>query len=241
MSTLRALVVDDEAPARRRLARMLLELGDVEVVGEAGDGEEALEQIAKVKPDVVFLDIRMPRMDGLSLAQRWTDLPPIVFVTAHDTFAVQAFEVNAADYLLKPVRPERLEAAVAKVRAKQGPARSAVLQSIHPAAGTRVVSSVRGEVRFFEAKELCRFWSSDKYTLFREGGEEHLTEEPLSELEARLAPHGFLRVHRGELINLAKVKALKSADGILEVELADGQLARVSRRSAADVRKALGL
>ena len=242
---LRALVVDDEAPARRRLARMLLELGDLEVAGEASDGEEALEQIGKLRPDVVFLDIRMPRMDGLTLAQRWADLPPIVFVTAYDTFAVQAFEVNAADYLLKPVRPERLQGAVEKVRrqlAGRAPgSRSAVLQSLQPVSSTRVVSSARGEVRFFEAKELCRFWSSDKYTLFRDGGEEHLTEEPLSELEQRLAPHGFLRVHRAELVNLAKVKALKSSDGILEVELADGQLARVSRRSVGDVKRALGL
>ena len=240
---LRALVVDDEAPARRRLGRQLEELG-VEVVGEAEDGEQALTQARALSPDVIFLDVRMPGVDGLTLAQRHTDLPPVVFCTAYDEFAVKAFEVNAVDYLLKPVRAERLAAAVEKVRAKQGASQARVakaLEAVAPAQATRVVSSTRGTVRFFDARQLTRFWSSDKYTVFVAEGEEHLIEESLSTLEERLAPHGFLRVHRAELIRLDAVKSLSTADGMHEVKLADGQVAKVSRRSVGAVKEALGL
>ncbi|MER2566149.1 MAG: LytTR family DNA-binding domain-containing protein [Myxococcaceae bacterium] len=241
--TLRALVVDDEAPARRRLRRQLEALS-VEVVGEAEDGEQALTQARALAPDVIFLDVRMPGVDGLTLAQRHTDLPPIVFCTAYDEFAVKAFEVNAVDYLLKPVREERLSLSVEKVRAKQAASRERVakaLEAVAPAQATRVVSSTRGTVRFFDARQLTRFWSSDKYTVFVAEGEEHLIEESLSTLEERLAPHGFLRVHRAELIRLDAVKSLSTADGMHEVKLADGQVAKVSRRSVGAVKAALGL
>jgi DNA-binding LytR/AlgR family response regulator len=159
----------------------------------------------------MFLDIRMPGVDGMTLAQQHLDLPPIIFCTAFDEFAVKAFEVNAVDYLLKPVRPERLVAAIEKVRRKQAASSERVakaLQAVAPVQGTRIVSSTRGEVRFFDAKALTRLWASDKYTVFLADGEEQLTEESLSTLEQRLAPHGFLRVHRAELIRLDAVKAL---------------------------------
>lgn len=238
----RALVVDDEAPARRRLRRMLEEL-NVEVCGEAEEGEGALREVRRLAPDVVFLDVRMPGVDGLTLVQRSSGLPPIVFCTAHDEFAVQAFEVNAVDYLLKPVRPERLRAALDRVKSRGAAAsasQSAALASLAPAT-TRVVSAARGEVRFFDALDVTRFWSADKYTLFRADGAEQLTEESLSELEVRLAAHGFLRVHRGELVRLAAVKALRGEDGVREVLLSDGQVARVSRRSMEALREALAV
>jgi DNA-binding LytR/AlgR family response regulator len=108
----RALVVDDEPFARRRLIRMLAALGDVEVVGEAEDGVQALEQIGRLEPDVVFLDIRMPGLDGMSLAAAGRGmLPPVIFTTAYDEYAVRAFAAEALDYLLKPVEPERLREA----------------------------------------------------------------------------------------------------------------------------------
>ena len=241
---LRALVVDDEAPARRRLIRQLEALGGVEVVGEAEDGEEALTRARSLTPDVIFLDVRMPGLDGITLAQRHVDLPAVVFCTAYDEFAVKAFEVNAVDYLLKPVRSERLAAALDKVRAKQGASQANVakaLEAVAPASATRVVSSARGTVRFFDARGLTRFWSSDKYTVFVADGEEHLIEEPLAMLEERLAAHGFLRVHRAELIRLDAVKSLRSDDGLHEVTLSDGQVAKVSRRSLGPVKTALGL
>ncbi|MBC7977655.1 MAG: response regulator, partial [Myxococcales bacterium] len=103
---MRVLVVDDEAPARRRLIRMIATIPDVTVAGEAGDADAALTQVAALAPDVVLLDIRLPGMDGLALAARYAHLPPIVFVTAYSEFALRAFELDAVDYLVKPVRPE---------------------------------------------------------------------------------------------------------------------------------------
>ena len=141
---------------------------------------------------------------------------------------MKAFEVNAVDYLLKPVRTDRLAAALEKVQPLALP-------------GTRVVAAGRGVIRLFEATDLTRLWSSEKYTVFRSDGEEHLTEEPLSALELRLSAYGFLRTHRAELVNLKAVRSLRLTDGLHEVELSDGQRARVSRRSIADVKRALGL
>jgi DNA-binding LytR/AlgR family response regulator len=241
---MKIMVVDDEPLARRRLVRMLRDIPGAEVVAEAEDGEDALRQLAASQAEVLLLDIRMPGLDGMTLAQRHAGLPPIIFLTAHDDLAVQAFEVNALDYLLKPVRPERLARALARVAASP-PSRQAVgaaLDRIGPAdAVPRVISAARGELRLFDAREVVRFWSSDKYTAFLADGAEQLTEEPLSALEARLRPHGFLRVHRGELVRLASIKAFRSSTGEHELLLADGQVARVGRRSVAEVKAALGL
>lgn len=123
---MKALVVDDEDPARRRLARMLGEIANVEVMGELEDGDAVLRALERQPADVLFLDVRMPGFDGIGLAQRYVDLPPIVFVTAYDHYAVSAFELNAVDYLLKPVRIERLVTAVERVRARQMTDRDAV-------------------------------------------------------------------------------------------------------------------
>jgi len=239
---MKALVVDDEEPARRRLVRLLAGVPGVEIAGEAEDGEDALAKVRALAPDLLFLDVRMPGLDGVTLAQQHQDLPPIIFVTAHDAHAVSAFELNAVDYLLKPVRPERLAQAVERVRQRR-PEPHAVaraLAAVAPAQ-TRVLSSSRGLVRFFDAREITRFWATDKYTLFCGDGQEQLTDETLSSLEARLQPLGFVRVHRAELVRIAAVKALHVADGVHRIELTDGQQARVSRRALADVRRALGL
>lgn len=242
---MRALVVDDEAPARSRMRRLLADHGGVEVVGEAHDGASALTAIFTHKPDVVLLDIRMPGLDGITLAQTCRDLPPIIFCTGYDEHAVKAFEVNAVDYLLKPVRPERLAAALARVRvpvpAASGgpPAQTLALTALAPPNTSRVISSSRGEVKFFDAQHITRFWAAEKYTLFIADGEEQLTEEPLAALETRLAPLGYMRVHRSEVVRLAAVKALRDTDGIAELMLSDGQVARVSRRLLQSVRRSL--
>jgi DNA-binding LytR/AlgR family response regulator len=238
-------VVDDEAPARRRLVRMLKDVGGVEVVGDAEDGDGALQLLASTAIDALFLDVRMPGLDGLALAQRYADLPAVVFVTAYETYAVRAFELNAVDYLLKPVRPERLAEAVRRLGARGAAERESVAQAfraIAPSGGAaRVVAATRAVIRFFDAREVTRFWSLEKYTAFRADGAEQLTEEPLSALETRLADEGFVRVHRAELVRADAVRALRSVDGGFEVELSDGQRARVSRRLLGAVRAALGI
>lgn len=247
---MRVLIVDDEAPARRRLVRMLGALPDITVAGEAGDADAALAEVAAHGPDLVLLDIRLPGIDGLALAARYADLPPIVFVTAHDEFAVRAFELDAVDYLVKPVRPERLAAAIERARRRLDPRGAAsVLTRLAEAArpgepppsSTRIIVVDRGALRLFDAREVSRFWASDKYTLFQSAGEERLTHEPLSALATRLAPHGFWRVHRGELVNLARVRAVRGEDGHHVAELDDGQQARISRRELTAFKAALGV
>lgn len=244
---MRVLIVDDEAPARRRLIRMIGAMEEVTVVGEAGDAEAALAQVAALAPDVALLDIRLPGMDGLALAARYAHLPPIVFVTAHDEFALRAFELDAVDYLVKPVRPERLAAALARARRRLAAsataaalARLAAAPSSQPApASARIVVSDRGALQLFEAHQISRFWASDKYTLFLAEGKERLTQEPLAALAERLEPLGFMRVHRGELVNLARVRTVRADDGGHLVELDDGQVARVGRRVLTALKAAL--
>jgi DNA-binding LytR/AlgR family response regulator len=224
--TIRALVVDDEPPARERVRDLLQAEPDVELVGEAGDADQAVERILALRPDLLFLDVQMPGRDGFGVLRALGgERPPAtIFTTAHDEFAVRAFEIEALDYLLKPVRRERLAAALARAERR--------LSSRPP----RVVTFERGASRFFDVQAIARFWSSDKYTVFCVDGEEHLTPEPLTGLADRLTAHGFRRIHRGELINLARVRALRS-DGV--VELDDGSTARASRRSLPSLREEL--
>ncbi len=259
---LQALVVDDEAPARRRLRRLLEQLADdptlprLVVVGEAGDGDEALAQIGKLAPTLLFLDIHMPGLDGLALAQRYHGLPPIVFTTAFDQHAVAAFAVHAVDYLLKPISAERLAqalrraaqrlatdpAAVVDAAVAQAPTQavlSALTARSEPGTAPRIIVHDRGRLQLFPASAIARFWAMDKYTAFLAAGREQLTAESLSELELRLRGAGFVRVHRGELVNVARVRALRTDDGLCGLELDDGQCARVSRRLLPQVRAAL--
>jgi two-component system LytT family response regulator len=240
------LVVDDEPLARSRLLRMLERIEGVASVGEAATGREALAKIAALAPDCVLLDVRMPGLSGLEVA-RATDVP-VVFTTAHDAHAVEAFEVAAVDYLLKPVRRERLERALDKVRggARADPARLAALLERLAARGSAVsalrISARRGDaVHVFDPAEIARFSAAGGYTSFRRDGHEFLLDESLGQLEERLAPLGFLRVHRAELVRLDAVRSLRGEAGSTEVELSDGQRAPVSRRLVGELRRRLGL
>lgn len=242
---MKVVIVDDEPPARRRMLRLLADVPGIEVVGEAASADEALAVVAARSPDVLLLDIRMPGLDGLELVARYAALPPVIFVTAHDEFAVRAFELEAIDYLLKPVRPERLAAALDRVRRRGNHPRLAPtlarLAQADAAASPRVIVVERGAIRLFDACAVARYWAEDKYTLFQADGAERLTLEPLAELEARLAPHGYLRIHRSELVDVSRVRALVADDSGQVVELDDGQRARVSRRRATELRAKLGL
>lgn len=246
---MRVLVVDDEPLARRRLVRMLGGIPDVSVAGEAGDAESALERIRADRPDLVLLDIRMPGLSGLELAASAEDLPPIVFTTAYDEYAVKAFEVSAVDYLLKPVQRERLCAAIQKVRQRTGLADAAQIRSLLErldrklgAAGpSRLHARSGATTRLFHADAITRIYASSKYALFQHEGREFVLDESLNTLETRLAGDGFLRVHRSELVNLSHVRALHTRDGEASVELSDGQRANVSRRAVAALKERLGI
>lgn len=238
------LVVDDEPLARDWLTRLLARIHDVRVCGEASTGDEALAKARLPGVDVVLLDIHIPGQSGLDVARAIRDTP-VVFTTAHGRYALEAFELDACDYLVKPIRYEQLVKSLERARRRR------VLQELarrewplpaetRPDAGTLVVHE-RGVVRFVDARRVARFRASDKYTLFRVDGEEHLVRDSLETLEERLAPLGFLRVHRAELVRKDAVVALASEPGGASLELIDGQHVAVSRRYLSAVKRALGV
>ncbi len=236
---MRAVVVDDEPVARRRLIRMLSRIEGVTVAGEAEDGEDALRKIGELAPDVVLLDIRMPGLSGLAVAKT-KDFPPVIFTTAHHEHAVEAFEAAAVDYLLKPIQQSRLEEAIARARKRREMFDPASLELIldrisRPEAMPRLVAR-RGESSWFvDPRQIPTLRASDKYVTFLFEGKEHVLDESLDELEAKLAGFAFHRVHRRELVNLRRVRAAHRTLRGLVLELDDGQRIPVSRRRAADV------
>lgn len=237
MTPLRILIVDDEPLACARLQRMCARIEDVVVVGQAGDGEAALRAIEEAKPDVVLLDIQMPGLDGMGVAEACEQGgPAIVFTTAYAHFAADAFEADAVDYLLKPVVQERLVRAIAKVRRLRAaitPAREPDLD-----AGARLVVQERGVTRVFDVHAINHFHATEKYVEFVHEGATHETRESLASLADRLAPLGFVRVHRAELVKLSCIRQVTAeAGGSATLLLDDGTRVPVSRRSAADLRR----
>jgi len=237
--SLRVLVVDDEPLARARLVRLLARIEGALVCGEAGDGHEALAKMAELDPDVLLLDIGMPGLDGLAVAEaRREGGPAVIFTTAHPQFAIDAFEAEATDYLLKPVIVERLARALERVARTRGQGRPKPTKP--EPSPTRLTVQDGNTLRIFDVESIRRFRATEKYVVFRADGEEHETRESLSALEARLTPLGFVRVHRSELVRLSRVQRFEPEPGGGAVlVLDDGQRAPVSRRSSADIRRLL--
>lgn len=215
---LRALIVDDEPLARARTRRMLEELGNVEIVGEAGSVAEALQQAAAAPPDVVLLDIQMPGESGFALIEQLEPCPSIVFVTAFDQYAVRAFEANAVDYLLKPFRLERLAAALARVRdERRDPAALeqrlrdllANLQSSPAPRLARFTVRVGAKQRIVRVEDVLWFGAEDKLVFAAVRDDRHYINFTLDELERRLDPEKFARVHRGVIVQLDHAVALR--------------------------------
>jgi len=240
------LVVDDEPVARRRLVRMLKTMDGVTVVGEAADGDSALAQVFESDPDVLLLDIRMPGETGLELASRLPENAHVIFVTAYEEYAVQAFDASAVDYLLKPVEVGRLAAALEKVRRLQVPQDRKSLEELLRQVARRDepprVTARSGEtLRVFDPREIVRFHAEGGYTAFRHGGRNYLLNDTIAALEGMLREWGFARTHRSELVNLNSVRALHREDDSVVVELSDGQRVPVSRRYLLAFKKALGI
>jgi two-component system, LytTR family, response regulator AlgR len=227
---LRALIADDEELARRRLATLLEECG-VAIVGEAGNGDEAVELAQSLKPDVVFLDIRMPGRDGLDAAQVLKQLnepPQLIFCTAYDAHAVQAFELRAVDYLVKPIRRERLSEALKHLTPKARPARA------------QLAATMGGVLKRMPIAEVLFLRSDEKYVLAQAANAHLLLEESLKSLEDEFGER-FVRIHRSVLVARDAVSELKRrADGETVVKLRGyaGEL-DVSRRNLALVRARL--
>jgi len=238
---MKTLIVDDEPLARERMATLLADIEGIEIVGEAGNGRDALEAIGRFAPDVILLDIRMPVMDGIEVARHLAalaDAPAVVFCTAYGDHAVDAFEANAVDYLLKPVRAERLAAALAKARRRSGEAVSASVRTLDTQARTHLCARVRGSLVLVPVTDVDYLLAEDKYVVVHHLRGEVLIEEPLKALEDEFE-NRFVRIHRNCLVARAKLTGLtRTPDGRLFANLEGvGATLEVSRRNLPALRK----
>jgi two-component system LytT family response regulator len=223
---LRVLVVDDEPPARALLREYLAAHADVEIVGECANGFEAVQRIGELAPDLVLLDVQMPKLDGFEvLSLLDPDKPQVVFVTAFDEYALRAFEVNAVDYLLKPFGRDRLAAALERVRARLAavgggagphPATAAIAAALQatarPGGGytERLLVKDRGQVHVIAVERIDYLEAQDDYVAIHAGGTTHLKTQPLSEAASGLDPSRFVRVHRSYVVNVERIERLET-------------------------------
>ncbi len=222
---IRALIVDDEPLARQRVRLLLSEATDVEIIGESADGFAAVEQIHSSKPDLVFLDVQMPEMDGFEVLRRIpkTLLPVVIFTTAYDQHALRAFEANALDYLLKPFKPSRFAEAIQRARdmianKQAGLAVShargllALLdQAQQPATQlTRLAVKSPGKLTFVEVDRIEAIEAAGKYAVVHVGRENHVVRETMSSLETSLSAQRFLRISRSVIVNIEQIQELQA-------------------------------
>ncbi|MES3025000.1 MAG: response regulator [Pseudomonadota bacterium] len=231
---MRVLIVDDEAPARDKLRRLLTFEADVTEVAEARDGIDALAQIGASAPDVVFLDIQMPGVSGIELAASLpAPVPLIVFVTAFDQYAISAFDANAIDYLLKPYDRERLGRALARVRARLLTGAAAQPQGTAPATGQPVrqlLVTERGVTRIVRVDQIGWIETADNYVVLHCANEQPLLRQTLAGLLEKLGP-GFVRCHRRAAVRLACIERVVALDkGDCELLLKGGALVPCSRQ-----------
>jgi two-component system response regulator AlgR len=241
---MKILVVDDEFPARQRLMRLLSEIsGDYELAGEATDGIEAVAMCRSKPVDVVLLDVQMPGMSGLDAAREMARLDPppaVILVTAYEEYALAAFEHKVEDYLVKPVRRERLQAALERARITTRPQRTALasLEDTHPGRRQSLSAHYRGGLQTVPIEDIVYLQAEHKYVTVRHIHGELLVDESLKSLEDEF-PDLFLRIHRNALVARSRLCGLeKSSDGGTEVRLRDcPERLPVSRRHLADIRR----
>lgn len=241
---MRVLVVDDEKPARDRLRQLLSDLEVHEVVGEAANGEQAIELAAALKPDVVLLDIRMPGVDGIETAHHLNameDAPAVVFTTAYDEYAIDAFDARAIGYVLKPVRRERLAGAL-KQAARLS--HSALNEIALDSQRKHVCALVHGDPLLIPIADISFFNADQKYVCVHHQNGQHLIDDSLKALEKEFSDN-FVRIHRGALVAVDKIERLeRTLDGKTSVILRDDSHAGendliISRRHVGDVRRRL--
>jgi two-component system LytT family response regulator len=232
---LRVVIVDDEEPARIALRQDLESLEGVEVVAECANGFEAVKAVTDVRPDLLILDVQMPKLDGFDVLELIGGEVPAIFVTAYDQFALKAFEVHAVDYLLKPFTRERLAMAVS--RARDGLVRAATSASALKASARppgqpldRVVIRDGADVHVIALEKIDYVEAQDDYIAFRTGGRSLLKEQTLSDVEAQLDPRRFVRIHRSYLLNIDRIARVElyAKDSRVAI-LTDGTKLPVSR------------
>ncbi len=236
---LRTLVVDDEPLARRNVTLLLGRDADVGSVDECGSGAEAIEMIRRSRHDLVFLDVQMPECDGFDVLELLVaDMPAaVVFVTAHDEYALRAFEAGALDYLMKPFTNARLERALG--RAKE---RLAMRSDQSPPAMQRLIVKSAGQVLFVAVADIDWIDAANYYACLHVGASTHILRRSLSVLEGELDPRAFCRIHRSTIVNLHRVRGLElTDDGEYAVLLKSGARLRASRRFRKNLQERLGM
>jgi two-component system LytT family response regulator len=231
----RVLVADDEPAARRGVRQLLAAFPDFEVVGECRDGREVLAAIERLQPDVLFLDIQMPELDGFDVIRKRTPerMPAVVFLTAYGRYAIKAFEAEAHDYLVKPVTEARFAATMKRLTRRLG---AEAAQASEP----EIVVTTTRATKVLPLKEIDWIEAADNYARVWMGERSYLLREPLDRLETRVGRHGFARAHRQALIRVAAVRELhKTGDGTLVAVLSGGASIPISRRRRAAFAKAI--
>jgi two-component system LytT family response regulator len=243
---IRVVVVDDEELARGILREWLAHHADVEIVAECGNGFEAVKAATELKPDLLMLDIQMPKLDGFDVLELVGGDIPVIFATAYDSYAVRAFEVHAVDYLLKPFSAERLSDALdrarGRIRSMEPPPVKELLAAARPDRTPlrRILIRERAEVHVIPIERIDYFESQDDYVAVHSGGRSYLKEQPLGDLEAQLDRAVFVRIHRRYILNLARLAKIDT--GVTESRVAilrDGTQLPISRTGYTRLRELL--
>lgn len=232
---MRSIIIDDEPLARLRLKQLLAPFGVFDIVAEAANGQEGLELTEQLKPELIFLDIEMPLLNGFEMLSRLTHQPKVIFTTAYDQYAIKAFEENSVDYLLKPIEQSRLQKTVLKLQNNSiQPTDLQPLQDLinqlKPKKELKTLTVKIGDkILLIRLEDICHIEAEEKYVFLRTNdGCSHLTDFTLASLEGKL-PENFVRIHRGSIINADKVKEIrKSFNGALVFIMADKNSSRIS-------------
>jgi two-component system LytT family response regulator len=241
---MRILIVDDEALARSVLQEFLRPHADIEIIGECANGFDAVQAIAELQPDLVFLDIQMPKLNGFDVVELSGQQIRYIFVTAYDQFAIKAFEIHAIDYLLKPFSQQRLDQALAHARSSLGSSLSSSLAAVAAARSLpldRILIRNGGKVHIIAVEKIDYIEAQDDYIQIHAEGKSHLKSQRLADLETQLAPEKFLRVHRSFILNIDRISHIEqyAKDSRMAI-LKDGGKVPVSRSGYQKIRALQG-
>lgn len=244
---IKTLIIDDEAPARQLLNAYLQNFSDVDVVGECKDGFAALKSIQELQPQLIFLDIQMPKLTGLELLEILDNPPEIIFTTAYDEYAIQAFERNAVDYLLKPFSEKRLEEAINRARRRiAGEETTENFQSLRNDLQqkgdmlSRVVVKTGNKIRIIDIDEIVYLEAQDDYVMLHLKGEKHLKQNTMRYFELHLDPHEFVRTHRSYIVRINQIASIELYEKeSYVVKLKDGNILPVSRSGYSKLKEQL--
>lgn len=239
---MKALIIDDERLARKELTNLLQEYPEIDIVGEAVNAEDAIEKIAELKPDLLFLDIQMPGKTGFELLQSLDNVPEVIFTTAYDEYALKAFDFNALDYLLKPIEPDRLKEAITKLLRRPISEENVAINEKKLGPNDRVFVKDGDKCWFVKLENIRLFESDGNYIKIYFDNFKPMIHKSLNALDERLDDRAFFRASRKHIINLTWVESIESwFNGGLMVVLRGGDKVEVSRRQAARFKEMMSL